>query len=439
MSEDRIDSALEVTSFPVSALVPFHRNPRRGDVSAIAESLKARGQYRPIVVNLGTKTGRLNEILAGNHTWMAAQKIGWTEIQATTVDVDDEVASAIVVADNRLADIGGYDDRVLAELVASLDDPSGIGFTGSELKEILAGLDERPQLTDPDAMPDTPELEGCISREGDIWQLGDSTLVCGSATDLDLLEKAAAGRLADCVWTDPPYGVKYVGGTADSLTIQNDGSEEADVLFLEAMRVAPHLTVHGAPIYVAHADTHRVAFEMAMRAVGIQVRENLVWVKQSLVLGHADYQWRHEPILFGSFPEEDGDYYSRHEPILYGMLPAEDGVGRLGRGGPRWHGDNKQTTVFEFDKPSASRIHPTMKPVALVSAMLTNSCPVGGLVFDPFSGSGTTLIAAYDLKMNALCVELDPRYVDATCRRFEEHTGITPVRDGEAVAFAGGA
>lgn len=355
------------------------------------------------------------------------------------MDVDDEAAAAIVVADNRLADIGGYDSRVLAELVAGLDDPSGVGFAGSELKELLAGLDERPQLTDPDAMPDTPDAENCVSREGDVWQLGDSTLVCGSATDRDLLEKAFAGRLADCVWTDPPYGVEYVGKTADSLTIQNDGSADADALFLEAMQVAAHLTVQGAPIYVAHADTHRVAFEMAMRAAGIQVRENLVWVKNALVLGHADYQWRHEPILFGSFPEEDDEgYHSRHEPILYGMFSA-DGEGRLGRGGPRWHGDNKQTTVFEVDKPSASRIHPTMKPVALVSAMLTNSCPVGGLVFDPFSGSGTTLIAAYGLKMNALCAELDPRYADAICRRFEEHTGVTPVKDGEEISFAGGA
>lgn len=151
-----------------------------------------------------------------------------------------------------------------------------------------------------------------------------------------------------------------------------------------------------------------------MRGAGLVVRQNLVWVKNTLVLGRSDYHYK-------------------HEPILYGFVPA--GSGRLGRGGRRWFGDNSQTTVFDFDKPARSAEHPTMKPVALVEAMLANSLPPGGVVFDPFAGSGSTLIAAHARGGRALCVELDPRYADVIARRYEQHTGVVPRLGGEPISF----
>ena len=165
-----------------------------------------------------------------------------------------------------------------------------------------------------------------------------------------------------------------------------------------------------------------------MLGAGLLVRQNLVWVKSSLVLGRSDYQYRHEPILYGLAAGESG-----HEPILYGFVPAASG--RLGRGGPRWFGDNCQTTVFEVDKPSRSSEHPTMKPVALIEAMIANSLPPRGVLFDPFAGSGSTLIAAYKRGCSALVVELDPRYADVILRRFEAHSGIVPTLDGKPVSF----
>lgn len=170
-----------------------------------------------------------------------------------------------------------------------------------------------------------------------------------------------------------------------------------------------------------------MTFEGALRESGFIVRQNLIWVKNSLVLGRSDYHYRHEPILEAEL--DDGDDAAReHEPVLYGFTPTEPGIGRLGRGGERWHGDNRRSTVFEVDKPARNGEHPTMKPVELVQAMLRNSCPPSGSVLDMFAGSGSTLIAAYLLGMHAYCVELDPKYCDVIVKRWESITGEKAVR-----------
>lgn len=420
---------LEVRRFGVGELQTYHRNPRRGDVKAIAESLRVRGQYRPIVVNLGTRTGRPLEVLAGNHTLLAARALGWESIEATTVDVDDDGAAQIVVADNRLADLGEYDEAELARLLADLDSLEGTGFSDQDVASMMAALEEPVALTDVDDVPDLPESEP-VSRLGDVWELGPHRLVCGDATDESVLRLAVGSGRADVMWTDPPYGVEYVGGTKDALTIQNDGAAGLPGLLDGAFAAAAGVLRAGAPVYVAHADSGRVTFEGALRGAGFDVRQNLVWVKNALVLGRSDYHYQHEPVLYGLAP-----YEPDHEPILYGFADPTGVKGRLGRGGPRWFGDNRQTTVFTVPKPKRSAEHPTMKPVELIVPMLRNSLPAGGLVLDMFAGSGSTLIAAHHVNGRAALVELDPRYVDVICRRWQEHTGVMPVRGGESVDF----
>ena len=238
------------------------------------------------------------------------------------------------------------------------------------------------------------------------------------------------GEAPVCVWTDPPYGVSYVGKTADALTIENDGRSDLEELLRGAFATLASVCAPGAAVYVAHADSARHVFESELTRAGVRVRQCLIWVKNSLVLGHSDYHYKHEPVLFGVT-----EYIEEHDPVLYGFTP---GQGRLGRGGTHgWVGDNSQTTVFEVAKPPRNAEHPTMKPVALIEAMLVNSCPKGGLVLDLFGGSGSTLIAAHRLGMRAALVELDPRYADVICRRYQEHTGIMPVRAGVAVDFMG--
>lgn len=288
-------------------------------------------------------------------------------------------------------------------------------------------MDEPLSLTDPDEVPDIPKSVP-VSVLGDVWQLGPHRLVVGSSGDLRSVAGAVQGPV-DCVWTDPPYGINYVGGNhrktsraraaAGEMSILNDSIDEALAAWSDALTTVITVARAGAPIYVTvPAGPDQSKFEQVFHGSGVLHRQTLVWVKHRLVLSRSDYHYR-------------------HEPILYGFTPG--GEGRLGRGGPRWHGDDKQTTVIEAPMPRASKLHPTMKPVELIEPMLRNSCPRGGVVLDPFGGSGSTLIAAHRAGMRATLVELDPRYADVICRRFQEHTGTIPVRDGEQVDFTAGA
>lgn len=411
---------------PVDSLHTFGGNPRKGDVGQIARSLEKHGQYRPIVVNAGTVTGRPREVLAGNHTLMAARSLGWPLIDACVVDVDDDTAKSIVAADNRLADLGGYDDAALFELLDSLEDLGGTGYGISELEKLRQELFPPEVLTDPDEAPSVPAEP--VSEPGQVWQLGKHRLLVGDSTDLEAVRRLVGDEPPNCVWTDPPYGVDYVGGNhalsvaerkkRGGQSIQNDGAGGLAALLDQAFAVVADVCAPGVPVYVAHADTERINFETAMTNAGLSVRQNLVWVKGSLVMGRSDYHYR-------------------HEPILYGFTPG--GQGRLGRGGERWHGDNSQTTVFEFARPPRNAEHPTMKPVALIDAMLKNSLPPGGIVFDPFGGSGSTLIAAHDRGCRAFLVELDPKYADVILHRYEAHSGDTPTLNGQAVSFVNSA
>lgn len=405
----------ELRSIPVGDLSPHHKNARRGDVKAIAASLSKTGQYRPLVVNEGTLTGRPFEVLAGNHTLAAAKSLGWSEVDVTIVDVDDETATRILLADNRTADLGEYDDEALVQLLEDLDELDGTGYTGDDLAGLLARVRPVPEFTEEEAdvIPaDAPSR----TTEGDVWQLGAHRLICGDASSPEVLRCLMAGDTAHVIWTDPPYGVDYVGGTGEKLTIRNDTRDGLEELLTGAFRTAAAFSRPGAPTYVAHADTRRKEFDSALEAAGIRIRQHLVWVKSSFVLGRSDYQPQHEPILEAV----------THEPIQYGFTAG--GSGRLGRGGAHWFGGNNASTVFEVPKPAASREHPTMKPVALIEAMLTNSLGAGQLVLDMFAGSGSTLFAAERLGAAARLVELEPHYCDVIVARWEQVTGGQAVK-----------
>lgn len=414
-------TSLTVTTAALDSLQPYHRNPRRGNTAVIGESLDRLGQYRPIVVNAGTYTGREREVLAGNHTFFAAQKLGWDTIDIVTVDVDEDTATRIVVADNRTSDLATYDEELLAALLQELPDLDGTGFTDAALEEMLAELaagdGHVPILGDPDDAPDLPDEADAITEPGQVWELGEHRLLCGDSTDQAAVEAFMGGDRADCMWTDPPYGVDYVGKTKDALTIRNDGAKGLEALLAGVFATAVAVLKPGAPAYVAHSDSRRGTFETEFTAAGFSFRQNLLWVKDTMVLGHSDYHYR-------------------HEPILYGFAPG--GEGRLGRGGERWYGDNAQTTVFEVPKPARSEVHPNMKPVDLIVLMLENSSRPGAMVFEPFGGSGSTLIAAHMTRRVARVVELDPRYVDVILRRWQEATGVRPRLDGAEHDFAGG-
>lgn len=411
---------LTTQAIPVGDLTLYHRNPRRGNLPVITESLQVLGQYRPIVVNTGTHTGRHLEVLAGNHTLLAARQLGWETIQAVHIDVDEDTAARIVAVDNRSSDLAHNDDAVLAALLSDLPDLTATGFTDDDLEallaEVAAGDGNVPIQGDPDDAPDAPEDP--VTEPGQVWHLGPHRLLCGDSTDLPAVEAFMGGDRADCMWTDPPYGVDYVGKTKDALTIRNDNAEDLAALLEGAFAAAAAVLKPGAPVYVAHPPGPlSLDFAGAFLDAGWLLRQNLVWVKDQMVLGHSDYHYQ-------------------HEPILYGFTPGGDG--RLGRGGDRWYGDNAQVSVFEVPRPSRSEVHPNMKPVDLITAHLGNSCRRGGLVFDAFGGSGSTLIAAHTTGRTARLVELDPAYCDVICERWQNATGTLPVRDGIEHDFSGG-
>lgn len=407
---------------PVDSLLNLPGNPRRGDVAAVSRSYQQFGQRKPIVARRGDRT-----VLAGNHQLLAARELGWDRIAVVFVDDDDVTAGAFALADNRTSDLGEYDvDDLLALLQsvhaeASADLFAATGFDNEDLLAMIAAAAPFVPYTDLDNVPPIPATP--FSTLGDVWQLGPHRVVCGDAGDPDAYTALLGGEQADIVWTDPPYGVAI----ASRIGMRSKSSVEAkthggagiknDELSIPALtdflrttlRSTMAATRPGAAWYVAAPHgPYGVAFAITLGELEVW-KHSLVWVKNKLVIGRADYHYM-------------------HEPIYYGWTPG---------GAHRWYGDRKQTTVLEFDRPQRSAEHPTMKPVDLIAYCLRNSSAPGEIVLDSFAGSGSTLMAANSTDRIGRMIELDPVYVDVICRRYQEHTGILPVleRTGEAHDF----
>lgn len=387
-------SPLEHAEFAsIDALRPYSGNPRRGNLEAIKESLTTNGLYRPIVVN-----GRTSEVLAGNHTLMAAKQLGWTEIAVSWVDVDAETAARIILVDNRSNDLATYDEEALADLLGELPELEGTGYDRDDLDALLAELGRaEPGEDEPPPLPASPR-----TRPGELFELGAHRLLCGDARDANAYRALLGEERADLLWTDPPYGVDYEGKTKQRLRIEGDGRSGLADLLTESFARIDAALAPGSPLYLAHPGGERsLIFGQAFLDAGWSLRQTLVWVKDAIVLGHVDYHYR-------------------HEQLLYGFRPAE---GRLGRGGAGWHGDDAQSSVLEFDRPRASPDHPTAKPPELIEHCLRNSSRPGALVLDPFAGSGASLIACGQSGRAARLLELDPRYCDVIIARYERLTG----------------
>jgi site-specific DNA-methyltransferase (adenine-specific) len=396
----------------LDSLQPDPQNARSHDernLELIVTSLRDVGAARSIVVDEN------GTILAGNATVAAARAAGLRNVQVVEADgktviavrrsgLTPEQKQRLALYDNRAAELAEWDHAVLATLVDEID--LSAMWSEDELADLLAqdeaGID---LIGDPDAVPEVPDDP--VTQSGDLWVLGSHRLLCGDAAKPDDLAQLMGGEHAACLWTDPPYGVAYVGKTAEALTIANDDDAGLQGLLRAAFAaVTPHL-VAGASFYIAHpAGPLASVFAAAVTDAGWSLRQTLVWVKDHFVLGRSDYHYRHEPILFGYVP----------------------GEGRRGRGGSGWFGDNAQDSVFEVPRPTASPDHPTCKPVELIAAMLHNSTRRGDIVLDPFGGSGSTLIAGEQLGRPTRLMELDPKYCDVIVRRWEAVTGTSATR-----------
>jgi DNA modification methylase len=385
---------------PISKLKPYPGNPRRGNVTAIKDSLKVVGQYRPIVVNRSTM-----EVLAGNHTLIAAKALGWSEIAVTYVDADPERAKRIVLADNRTNDLAGYDSQALVELLSDLEDLEGTGYGQDDLDTLLDELDRDEGIGEdtPAPLPTKPK-----TKPGDLYLLGRHRLLCGDARDPQAYERLLGEERIDLLFTDPPYGVDYQGKTAGALQIQGDKPADLAELLTSSCAAIDAVLKRGARIYICHPSGERsLAFIGAFLATGWKLRQQLIWVKDVFVLGHADYHYRHESILYGH----------------------KSGRGKIGRGGRCWYGDDAESTVLEIPRPTASPEHPTMKPPELIEIALRNSSTRSHLILDPFAGSGSTLVACERSARSSRLLELDPRYCDVVVQRFESLSGEKAKRE----------
>ena len=398
MTDVTLPQKIEI--LPAADLVPYARNSRTHDdaqVAQIAASIKEFGFTNPILIDED------NGIIAGHGRLSAARKLGIDEVPCLRLGhLTDAQKRAYVIADNRLALNAGWDEEMLKVEFAELGD---LGFdlelTGFDAKEIDVFLSDPfdAGLTDDDAVPEVPEEP--TTKPGDLWQLGKHRLLCGDATSIDALERLCDGQLVDLWLTDPPYNVAYEGKTKDALTIQNDAMSDGDFrAFLRDAYVAADTVMKpGAVFYIWHADLEGYNFRGAAQDAGWQVRQCLIWKKQNMVMGRQDYHWKHEPCLYG----------------------WKDGAAHL------WASDRKQTTILEFDRPSRSSDHPTMKPVELFEYQLLNNTKGRDLVLDSFGGSGTTAIACEKTGREARLMELDPKYCDVIIRRWEDYTGETAV------------
>ena len=390
---------LQIVYKNVDDLIPYARNAKIHDennINLIAGSIKSFGFNNPVLLD-----GE-NGIIAGHGRVLASKKLGIKQIPTIELQgLSDAEKRAYIIADNRLTEKSEWDKEILSLELQDLNelgiDLNIIGFNDEDLNNIIQ--EETPEVVEDEF---SEQIETPKSVKGDIWICGNHRVMCGDSTSFDDVEKLMGGDKADLLITDPPYNVDYQGKTKDSLKIKNDKmSNDSFRQFLrDAFSTADSVMREGAVFYIWHADSEGFNFRGACCDVGWKVRQCLIWCKNSMVMGRQDYQWKHEPCLYG----------------------WKDGAPHL------WCSDRKQTTILEFDKPLRNGEHPTMKPVPLFDYQIKNSTNVNDKVLDLFGGSGTTMIACEQNNRKSYLMELDPKYVDVIIQRWQKLTNKEAVR-----------
>ncbi len=376
---------MEIINIAIRDIHPYPNNPRKNSdaVDAVAESIRQCGYCAPIIVDEG------HIILAGHTRYKALKKLGWKECPVLLLrGMSDEQKRKYRLLDNKTGELATWDLDALAEELEALDF-DGFDF-GFELSETVT--DEEAQEDDYEVNPPAQPK----SKRGDIYVLGRHRLMCGDSTSEDDVQALVGSTQIDMLLTDPPYGVDYTGKTADALKIENDAQtdEDLEIFLSSAFRGADAAMKPGAAFYIWHAVLKMPPFESACQEVGWEVRQVLIWAKNSLVLGRQDYQWQHEPCLYGW----------------------------KGGAAHKWTSDRKQSTLLNFDRPTKNKEHPTMKPVPLFDYLIKNNSEVGDNILDLFAGSGTLAIACEQNGRNAYMMEYDPKYVDVIIDRWERLT-----------------
>lgn len=406
----------------INDLIPYTNNPRNNEaaVDEVASSIKNFGFNQPIAID-----GK-NEIICGHTRYKAALKLGLKEVPCIIIDdLTDEEVRAYRLADNKVAEKATWNKELLAEELSGLGDfdMSLFGFDESDFKDDF----EEDNF---DIEEELAKIEEPKSKYGDIFKLGDHILLCGDSTKLDDVKKIAELGTIDLVITDPPYGVDYIGKKTIRERIKNDKFDK-DFEFLKFLEnsfiVIKEILKPGGVFYIWHADSKRYIFLQALRNNGLEERQSLIWVKNIHTLGRQDYQWKHEPCLYGW--KEGAAHYFITDFTNSTVFDDVPNLARMSKNELKEYAKTllkiieDGTTILREDKPLTSPLHPTMKPVPLIAKQIKNSSKNGEIVLDLFGGSGTTLIAAEQTGRKARLVELDPKYVDVIITRWENFTG----------------
>lgn len=407
---------MDIQRITVDKLNPAKYNPRKNlkpgdpEYEKLKRSIETFGYVEPVIWNK-----RTGHIVGGHQRFKILKERGATEIDCVVVDMEEAEEKALNIALNKVS--GDWDMPKLAELLEDLDksmfDVSLTGFDAAEIEDLFSKVHDKDVNDDDfDADKALEDIKEPISKTGDIWLLGKHRLICGDSTKLSDVEKLMDGKKANLCVTDPPYNVNYSAGKENERVIKNDHMEDSKFydFLLAAYKNMFTVLDDGAGAYIFHADTEGLNFRKAFKDAGFHLANVCIWVKQSLVLGRSDYQWQ-------------------HEPVLYGWKPT---------GKHRWYADRKQTTVWNFDRPTKSPDHPTMKPVPLMAYPIQNSSMTNCIIYEPFAGSGSTLIACEQTGRICYAVELDEKYCDVIVKRYIEtagEDGVFLLRDGEKIAY----
>lgn len=397
----------------IGELTPYARNARTHSdeqIAQIAASIKEFGFLAPVVISGD------NTILCGHGRFYAAQRLGLKKIPCIKEEYLTETQRrAYIIADNKLSLNAGWDDNLLAVEIADLQgegfDLSLTGFDEKEISDLFSDGEKT------NAREDNYDLTAALEKAafvmpGDIWTVGRHRLMCGDATSPEDVSALMDGKKANLIVTDPPYGVSFT--SSSGLKIQNDsikGEELYEFLKKSFDNMAAHLE-NGGAAYVFHADTEGLCFRRAFVDAGFHLAGVCIWVKNSLVLGRSDYQWQHEPVLYGF----------------------------LQNGKHRWYSDRKQTTIWHFDKPKRNENHPTSKPLDLLAYPICNSSQENAVVLDTFGGSGSTLMSCEQTNRICHTMELDPKYASVILRRYVEYKqgsdDVYVTRGGEKIPYS---
>ena len=375
------------------------RKHGKRNLDGIKASLLRYEQYQPLVVTED------NIVIIGNGRLEAMRALGWEYCEIVRTPHKGAEAAMLAIMDNRTAELAEWDDETLAQTLQSLRDDDDIdhlisGFDDKEIDKLIAGIGGENEIEE-DEVPDPPKDP--ITKPGDLWVMGGHRLLCGDSTRAEDVARVMGTDKAAAVMSDPPYGVDYVGKTKDALPVHNDDASGLPELLALSLGNAFDVCLPGGAWYIAAPPGPQFwDFGTVLRENGVW-RQTIVWVKDSMVLGRSDYHYRHEAVFYGWKPG-----------AAHKELP-----------------DRKQTSVWEIPRPKASREHPTMKPVALYERMIKNSTTVGSLIYDPFLGSGTTLIAAEQLGRKCYGIEISPAYCDVIVQRWEALTGQSATRDDD--------